>query len=461
MNPRRQFLRFLASSPLFAEAWAQQQQQPNPASAADVLAVMDFEELAHRALPPAHWGYMTSGVDDNATRDANMAGYKRIQLRPRRLIDVSKVDLRINLFGTEWESPIFLCPLGGQKMFNPDGEVATARAAKSKHALQILSTQTSASVEEVAQALGRPPWYQLYMPTKWEDTEKLVHRVEEAGCPAMAWTIDLLGGRNTETATRLARTDTRNCLSCHVAGPNGNGLDRTPSHRPMFTGLSGTAINPSSATWEHVDRLKKLTRMKLLLKGLDTAEDAASQAAAALEVARRQNDLTKAGAWSYDIANQQKVYDALVQAHNAAAALLVKFVLMAPVDGVVLTVNGTVGGYVSSPGVFDTYTQGLDPVVVMGTPQQFLAVRCFVDEILVSKLPTAFHIQAQMTVLGSDAKVPLEFVRVEPYVSPKIELSNQRQEQVDLRVLPVIFRFPKQDAPVYPGQMVDVYIGSK
>jgi len=194
---------------------------------------------------------------------------------------------------------------------------------------------------------------------------------------------------------------------------------------------------------------------------LDTAEDAASQAAAALEVARRQNDLTKAGAWSYDIANQQKVYDALVQAHNAAAALLVKFVLMAPVDGVVLTVNGTVGGYVSSPGVFDTYTQGLDPVVVMGTPQQFLAVRCFVDEILVSKLPTAFHIQAQMTVLGSDAKVPLEFVRVEPYVSPKIELSNQRQEQVDLRVLPVIFRFPKQDAPVYPGQMVDVYIGSK
>lgn len=271
MNTRRQFLRFLAGSPLLAEAWAQ---QSPPASAADVLAVMDFEELAHRALPPAHWGYMTSGVDDNATRDANMAGYKRIQLRPRRLVDVSKVDLRINLFGTEWESPIFLCPLGGQKMFNPDGEVATARAAKSKHALQILSTQTSASVEEVGQALGRPPWYQLYMPQKWEDTEKLVHRVEEAGCPVMAWTIDLLGGRNTETATRLARTDTRNCLSCHVAGPNGNGLDRTPSHRPMFTSLSGTAINPSSATWEHVDRLKKLTRMKLLLKGVETREDA-------------------------------------------------------------------------------------------------------------------------------------------------------------------------------------------
>jgi HlyD family secretion protein len=66
-----------------------------------------------------------------------------------------------------------------------------------------------------------------------------------------------------------------------------------------------------------------------------------------------------------------------------------------------------------------------------------------------------------MTVRGTDTKVPLEFVRVQPYVSPKIELSNERQEQVDLRVLPVIFRFQKQDSPVYPGQLVDVYIGQK
>jgi HlyD family secretion protein len=89
-------------------------------------------------------------------------------------------------------------------------------------------------------------------------------------------------------------------------------------------------------------------------------------------------------------------------------------------------------------------------------------VRCFVDEILVSRLPTAWHMRAEMSIRGSYTnKVPLEFVRVQPYVSPKIELSNQRQEQVDLRVLPVIFRFEKQDAPVYPGQLVDVYIGTK
>jgi HlyD family secretion protein len=98
----------------------------------------------------------------------------------------------------------------------------------------------------------------------------------------------------------------------------------------------------------------------------------------------------------------------------------------------------------------------------MGPPQGHLAVRCFVDEILVSQLPSPWHIRAQMSIRGSYTnKVPLEFVRVQPYVSPKIELSNERQEQVDLRVLPVIFRFEKKDVPVYPGQLVDVYIGQQ
>ena len=194
---------------------------------------------------------------------------------------------------------------------------------------------------------------------------------------------------------------------------------------------------------------------------LDTAKDAVKQAAAGLDVARKQYELTKAGAWSYDIVNQEKLYQALRQAYEAANALLLKYSVKAQVDGVVLAVNATVGSYVSSQGAYNAYTQGLDPLVVMSAPQDYLAVRCYVDEILVSRLPSKWHIVAQMLVRGTDTKVPLEFVRVQPYVSPKIELSNERQEQVDLRVLPVIFRFPKQDAPVYPGQLVDVFIGHK
>jgi HlyD family secretion protein len=194
---------------------------------------------------------------------------------------------------------------------------------------------------------------------------------------------------------------------------------------------------------------------------LDTAEGAFHQAQAGLEVAQKQYDLTRAGAWSYDIAGQEKQYRSLREASKAADALLQKYAIKAPVDGVVLAINAAVGGYVSSQGAYDTYTQGLDPLLVLGTPQDHLAVRCYVDEILIPRLPAAWHIVAQMSVQGTDLKIPLEFVRVQPYVSPKIELSNQRQEKVDLRVLPVIFRFEKKDAPVYPGQLVDVYIGQK
>jgi HlyD family secretion protein len=195
---------------------------------------------------------------------------------------------------------------------------------------------------------------------------------------------------------------------------------------------------------------------------LDTAKDSVDQSAAALDVARKQYELIKAGAWSYDIVNQEKQYAALNQAYNAANALLKKYSVNAPGTGVVMAVNATVGSYVSSQGAYNPYTEMFDPLVIMGSPQEHLAVRCYVDEILISRLPSPRHIRAEMSIRGSYTnKVTLEFVRVQPYVSPKIELSNQRQEQVDLRVLPVIFRFEKEDAPVYPGQLVDVFIGQK
>ncbi|MGN6581799.1 MAG: HlyD family secretion protein [Bordetella sp.] len=195
---------------------------------------------------------------------------------------------------------------------------------------------------------------------------------------------------------------------------------------------------------------------------VDTARDALGQAQTALEVARRQYELTRAGAWRYDIESQARQYDALSQSYNAAAALLQKYTLAAKSDGVILALNAAVGSYVSPQGVYDSYTNGSDPVIVMGAPQDYLAVRCYVDEILVSRLPAPDHMRAQLSVRGAEVKVPLEFVRVQPYVSPKIQLSNQRQEKVDLRVLPVIFRFKKSDLPmIYPGLLVDVFIGQK
>ena len=202
---RRRFLAFLAGSPLLRA-------QQNPQQIAEIIAdpkqainVMDFEAAARKALPPAHFGYMATGVDDDATLRANREGFGRIQLRPRRLIDITHADLRTDIFGTKWDTPIGLAPIGNQKAFHVEGELPVARAARDKRTLQILSTVANSSIEEVAKIIGGPVWYQLYPSSRWEMTERLVKRAEAAGCPALALTVDTQAGRHTETLEEKAR----------------------------------------------------------------------------------------------------------------------------------------------------------------------------------------------------------------------------------------------------------------
>jgi isopentenyl diphosphate isomerase/L-lactate dehydrogenase-like FMN-dependent dehydrogenase len=226
------------------------------------------------------------------------------QLRARRLSGVVTPDLKTEVLGAAWDMPIYVSAVGSQRGFHPEGEIATARAAKAQKATQMLSTVSSTSVEDVAKALGAAPWYQLYMPTPWSDTEKMVRRAEEAGCTVLVWTIDVMGGRNTETGTRAARMDTRDCLSCHVVNPVAGtpGVKRNLT-RPMFRGLSG-AMNPTEADWTYVDRLKKLTKMKLLLKGIDTGEDAllaANHGADGVIVSNHGGRATETGRGTMDI----------------------------------------------------------------------------------------------------------------------------------------------------------------
>ena len=272
---RRRFLQMLAAGAAMtpvAGAFAQPagtfRELPALGSAKDALQIMDFEPAARAALPPAHWGYMASGSDDNATIAANVEAYRHVGLKPRRLVDVSKPDLSTTVFGTRWDTPLFICPVGGQRAFHPDGEMATARAAKARRHTMILSNVSTYSIEDVAKTLGTTPWQQLYMPLKWDETEKMVKRIADAGCPVLVWTVDLLAGRNTPNMTRFARQDTRNCVSCHAGGGG------VPIFRPMYEGLSG-AYNPNDATWATFERLKALSKMKLVIKGIDSAEDAA------------------------------------------------------------------------------------------------------------------------------------------------------------------------------------------
>jgi (S)-2-hydroxy-acid oxidase len=188
------------------------------------------------------------------------------------MIDVSKIDMSVKLFGTPWTSPIVLCPVSSQQAFHPDGEIASAKAARAKEHLLILSTVSSTSVEEVTAARGAPVWQQLYATDVWDVTRAIVKRAEKAGCPVLVLTVDLQSNSNRETLWRAKKLDTRDCTDCHQSGMTGY------LHQyPMFDGLDVSKVHdlhPPGMNWEFVKRLKDTTKMKLLIKGIVTREDA-------------------------------------------------------------------------------------------------------------------------------------------------------------------------------------------
>ena len=283
---RRRFLRFLAGSPLLvlpglalnvdrraiAATHGDIPRSPTITSPSEAINVFDFEAAARERLPAAHFGYLATGVDDDATLRANREGFSTVQIRPRRLVDVASVDTSVELFGQTYRSPIVLAPAGSQKAFHPDGEIAAAKAAGARKHLQILSTGSTSSIEAVKAAHGGPLWFQLYPTDTWRITQALVKRAEAAGCPVVVLTVDLPTGRNTETERRFARTDNRPCASCHPPG-----LAGFLRRKPMFDGLDLTGVGSLLAprlTWDVIGRLKDATRMKLVVKGIETREDA-------------------------------------------------------------------------------------------------------------------------------------------------------------------------------------------
>ena len=244
-------------------------------SAAKALDVFDFERLARSKLPPAHFGYLATGVDGDATLQSNEAGFANYPMRVRRMVDTRAIDTRVSLFGTTWETPIFLVPLGSQRGFHPDGESATARAARSMKHLQVLSTVSSTGVEDVNAARGEPVWYQLYPTDQWPVTEALVARARNAGCPVLVLTVDLQGGSNRLTLARAIPRDSRDCNACHAT--DRTRLSGFVAGKPMFAGIDISAVTdltPPDMTWDYLARLRDIWPRKLVIKGIVTREDA-------------------------------------------------------------------------------------------------------------------------------------------------------------------------------------------
>jgi len=287
LTGRRRLLQFLAASPLLGgpAAFAQEVQRlPDPmvwgprtldkliATPREALDVFDFELVAHKNLPPAHFGYMASGVDDDATLRANRDGFQKFQLRQRRLVDVGKLDTRLELFGETYGSPIVVAPTGSNRAFHEEGEIAVSRAARAGNHLTMLSTVATTSIEDAIEARSRPVWFQLYPTDKWEVAEALAKRAEKAGAGAIVVTVDVLARQNWETMYRLLRTDKRDCSSCHALS-----MKSFVQRKPNFDGIDLAGVNTTAhttLTWSFLKRLRDTVKTRLVVKGLMTAEDA-------------------------------------------------------------------------------------------------------------------------------------------------------------------------------------------
>jgi 4-hydroxymandelate oxidase len=297
LSDRRAFLTFLAASPVLAYAglnsrWVdevlaappQQQNEVVIKSVKEALNVFDFDAAARVKLTTAHYTFITDGSFNNETLRANREGFQKYEVRLRRLTGITQVDQSVKLFGKTWESPIFFCPVGRMNAYYPDGAGTVAQPAKATRTLQILAGSAAIlvdpqGIERVVAARGEPVWFAGLGSSLDGPTLK---RIESTGCPVLVWTVDD-GGANTIGAKSVQRAGVRDldreaddrCVGCHSNLPK---VTRITAGEPMdILGAVGSLQGETSVKlkWDDVKRVRDMTKLKIVLKGIVAGEDAA------------------------------------------------------------------------------------------------------------------------------------------------------------------------------------------
>jgi 4-hydroxymandelate oxidase len=241
----------------------------------ELASLGDFEEMAKTKIPHTAWEFFNGAVADEITMRWNKEAYQKIRLKPRILVDVSKLDTRVTLFGQEHAFPILLAPTAYHKLAHPEGELATARGAGAADVTMVVSTVSTTSIEDIAGVAKSPLWFQLYVQEDRGFTKSLVQRAEAAGCKAICLTVDtpILGARNRE---QRAGFGSANLERPNLKGLKINGVDASTStegHAPVGGGIYSAMMDPK-LTWKDVEWLKSFMKVPLLLKGVLNPDDA-------------------------------------------------------------------------------------------------------------------------------------------------------------------------------------------
>ena len=245
-------------------------QKSTPAPTLPVADVLQFEALARKKLSQMAYDYIRSGGADEITMRENRLAFERLALAPRILTDVSQIDTRISLFGAELQSPVLLAPIAYQRVFHPEGELATARGASAAGAPFIVSSFTTTAIDEIAGSTQQPIWFQLYVQRDRAFTRAMVERAIAQGCKAVCLTVDtpVLGCRYGQLQFALPAG-----IECmHVRGLAQKLMAK--GHQLRGYGIYDALFDPSF-NWRDLEWLRSFSGVPLLLKGVLTAEDAA------------------------------------------------------------------------------------------------------------------------------------------------------------------------------------------
>ena len=241
----------------------------HPPPIASCANVLDFEVIARERLERAFYDYYAGGAEDEITLAANRGAFAEVFLRPRVLVDVSRIETSTTLLGTSVSMPVLIAPTAFHRLAHPDGELATAKAAGGARTLMVASTIATYTLEEIARVATGPLWYQLYVYKDRSLARNLIQRAERAGYRALCLTVDTpcLGTRERDVRNRFTLPPGILMRNFEAAGFD------VASLGDSFHSYARRQLD-CSLTWDSVAWLRSETKLPILLKGIIAAEDA-------------------------------------------------------------------------------------------------------------------------------------------------------------------------------------------
>ena len=252
------------------------------------ISMQELEKAAYEAMSPEARGYVEGGAGSGYTMRANRRAFERIRLVPRMLRGVAQRDLSVQLFGKTLDAPVLLAPIGVQSIVHPEGELPAVRAAAEVGVPIVLSTASSRSIEEVAEASGdNLRWFQLYWPNDEELTRSFIKRAEAAGYEAIVVTLDvaMLAWRPRDLEAAFLPFLRGEGIANYVTDPTFRAALDNPPEEDMSSAVMRWVqvfANPGY-TWDDLTMIRESTELPVLVKGVLAADDAERALAAGVD----------------------------------------------------------------------------------------------------------------------------------------------------------------------------------